>query len=435
MSERRLQQVARNSVGHQTGRFALDDFHKALLRARLCTLQLEQRHGHGLRIHEERRRVATDARVEHRALDRRFVAAHQGVHEHVGRKHALEIARVANRVAQAHARVFGSGRHGDHRVERHVRLALAHRVGLSGRARRAIVGRKVAAVEESQHVLGIDVAVEHDIGIVQAIVARVGVEIALVGELRNGARMAARFEGVARTGEQLGVHAAVQHAFGIGQRAFHFVEHHAVVAQALGRSRLGVRVVEFVMPAFLLKHRALAVDRRVQHGVHVHVGKVFEVLVVGAGHGVHSFIGECERVEKRLHRGFQQIDERLFHREFIGTAQHRMLQNVEHARVVDRRSFERDGERLVLVGIMQKQQAGAAFSVAHHNGVAVDFAQRLDRFYREAVYRSGLFHQRFIKKQGTGALGLFDHEASFQASVAHMRNASRRVPARPAETC
>ena len=112
-----------------------------------------------------------------------------------------------------------------------------------------------------------------------------------------------------------------------------------------------------------------------------------------------------------------------------------MLQNVEHARVVDRWGFERDGERLVLVGIMQKQQAGAAFSVTHHNGIAVDFAQRLDRLHREAVYRSGLFHQRFIKKQGTGALGLFGHEASFQASVAHMRNASRRAPARPAETC
>ena len=434
MSERRLQQVARNSVGRKTGRFTLDDFHKALLRVGLCALQLEQRHGHGLRIHEKRRRVAADARIEHRALDRRFVAAHQGVHEHVGRKHALEIARVANRVAQTHARVLGSGRHGDHRVERHVRLALAHRVGLSGRARRAIGGRKVAAVEESQHALGVDVAVEHDIGIVQAIVARVSVEIALVGELRNGTRMTARFEGVARAGEQLGVHAAVQHAFGVGQRALHLVEHHAVVAQALGRSRLGVRVVKLVMPAFLLEHRALAVDCRVQHGVHVHVGKVFEVLVVGAGHGVHGFIGERERVEERLHRGFQQIDERLFHREFVGTAQHGMLQNMEHARVVDRRSFERDGERLVLVGIMQKQQAGAAFSVAHHDGVAVDFAQRLDRLHREAVYRSDLFHQRFIKKQGAGALGLFGHEASFQASVAHMCNASRRAPARPTET-
>ena len=262
-----------------------------------------------------------------------------------------------------------------------------------------------------------------------------GVEIALVGELRNGARMATRFESVTRAREQLGVHAAVQHTFGVGQRAFHLVEHHAVVAQALGRSRLGVRVVKLVMPAFLLKHRTLAVDRRVQHGVHIHIGQVLEVLVVGAGHGVHGFIGERERVEDRLHRGFQQIDERLFHREFIGTAQHGMLQDVEHARVVDRRSFERDGERLVLVGVAQEQQAGAAFSVAHHNGVAVDFGQRLDRLHREAVYRGGLFYQRFIKKQGTSALGLFGHEASFQASAARMRSASRRAPARPAETC
>ena len=166
------------------------------------------------------------------------------------------------------------------------------------------------------------------------------VEVALVGELWNGARMAARFEGVARAGEQLGVHSAVQHAFGIGQRALHLVEHHAVVAQALGRARLGVRVIELVVPALLLKHRALAVDCRMQHGVHVHVGQVFEILIVGAGHGVHGFIGERERVEERLHRGFQQINERLFHREFVGTAQHGMLQNVEHARVVDRRGLK-----------------------------------------------------------------------------------------------
>ena len=107
------------------------------------------------------------------------------------------------------------------------------------------------------------------------------------------------------------------------------------------------------MPAFLLEDLALAVDIGVQHRVHVHVGQVHEVLVVGGCHGVERLVAEGHGVQKRLHAGFQKVDEGLFDGELLRTAQHGVLQDVEHSGVIGRGGAEGDGERFVAVVVAQ----------------------------------------------------------------------------------
>ena len=90
--------------------------------------------------------------------------------------------------------------------------------------------------------------------------ARVRVQEPLVGERGNRARVTAALVRIGGVGIECGVDGVVQHAHGIGQRALHLVEHHAVIAQrALAQARgaavaLGaLRQVQLVVPALLLK--------------------------------------------------------------------------------------------------------------------------------------------------------------------------------------
>ena len=60
--------------------------------------------------------------------------------------------------------------------------------------------------------------------------ARVRVQELLVGERGNRARIAAAFVRIGGVGIERGVDGVVQHAHGVGQRALHLVENHAVIA-------------------------------------------------------------------------------------------------------------------------------------------------------------------------------------------------------------
>ena len=110
--------------------------------------------------------------------------------------------------------------------------------------------------------------------------ARVRIQELLVGERRDRAWVTAALVRIGGVGIERGVDGVVQHAHGVGQRALHLVEHHAVIAQrALAQAReaavalaLGaLRQVQLVVPALLLKNGGFGVDGRVEHSVQVHV--------------------------------------------------------------------------------------------------------------------------------------------------------------------
>ena len=203
------------------------------------------------------------------------------------------------------------------------------------------------------------------------------VEELLVGELRDGARVAARFAGVGRVGEQRAVDRVVEDAHRIGERAFHLVENHAVVAQGARRERRALGDVELVVPALLLENRPLGIDGGVEHRVHVDVHEVEQVLLVGGRDGIDGFVGISHGVQERLHGALDEVHERLLHREFCRAAQHRVLEDVKDARVVGGRRFERDGERLVLVFACEIEQSGAGGAVVQHVGVGIELGQSL----------------------------------------------------------
>ena len=288
-------------------------------------------------------------------------------------------------------------------------------------ARRAIRRGKIALVQKAQYAVKVEVSVQHDIGIVQTVMACVRVQIPLIGQLRNGARMPTRLELVTRAREQRRVHRVIQHAIGVGQGALHLVEHHAVIAQRLGCVALSI--VQLKVPALLLEDGTLAINHRMQHGIHVHIHQIEQVLIVGTRHRIHGLIGERERVQKRLHRGLEQVHERLFDRKLVGAAQNRVFENVEHAGVVGGRRLKRNGERLVLVLVLQKQQAGAAFLVAHHVRCAVDLVQRLALHRAEPV------------SSGNGANLVGSEHTCLLISRGKTRSTINPMPAPQASSC
>ena len=138
------------------------------------------------------------------------------------------------------------------------------------------------------------------------------------------------------------------------------------------------------MPALLLEDLPTGVDIGVEHRVHVHVHEVEQVLLVGAAHGVHGLVREGQGVQEGLHTGAQQVHEGLLDREFLRAAQHRMLQDVKHAGVVDRRGFEGDGKALVFVLILQEEQSSPTGGMLHDVGKPVNLRQ----FLRGAHHKS-----------------------------------------------
>ena len=408
--QRRLHERAvEPSVGQLAQRF-LHDRAETLGTAFLQSAQLDDRERLQQRVGEERRSVGRQPRVQQGALERRLVRACDGVDEDVHGRHARALARVADDVAQPGARVLGRGSHVPLHAQRAYGRLLAQLVGAERRALgadarrgRLLVGDggQVAFVEEGQHAVQVEFAVQREVAVVQAVVAAVLLQELLVGEVGDGARRAARLEAVGRVGEQRRLQLVVQHRIRIGQRALHLVVHHAVQHEARrpvggfrgghgvacnGVARFGFRVAaQLVVPALLFEDGAFTVDGRVQHRVEVHVGEVQQVLVVRAGHRIHRLVGEGHGVQKRLHRAFQQVDERLLDGKLVRAAQHRVLQDVEHARVVGGRRLERDGERLVVVVVSQVQQLRAALVVVEHVRRAVDLGKFFARAHGESV--------------------------------------------------
>ena len=209
--------------------------------------------------------------------------------------------------------------------------------------------------------------------------ARVRVQELLVGEHGNRARVAAALVRIGGVGIERGVDGVVQHAHGIGQRALHLVEHHAVITQRalaqVGGATVALdafRQVQLVVPALLLKNGGLGIDGRVKHRVQVHVHQVVQILLVGGGYGVDGFVGVGHGVEERLHGALDQVDKRLLDGKLGRSAQHRVLKNMEHAGGIGRRRLKANGKGLVLVVARQVQQASARGSVSQHVSVRVE---------------------------------------------------------------
>ena len=377
LGKRRLELGAVDAVRREPCARVLHQLAEAPRHAGLCALQLKQHLRLQLAVHEGRREVVAEVRVEHRALERCLVRARERVQQHVRREHALAVRRGPNDVRKAHAGVLRRGGHGDLPKRRtHGRLQ-RQRVWRAGAAVR---GRVKAAAHKREHVLYVQVAVQDGVAVRQVVVARVRVDELLVRKLRNVARVSAGLEAVRRVRKQALVHGLKQHLVRVAQGSLHLVEDDAVVrkarARVCGRGCVSVRVLKLQVPALLLEDARPLVDGGVEHRVQVHVHQVLQVRGVRGRHGVHRLVRKRQRVQKRLHGRLQQVHERLLHREALAAAQDGVLQDVEHARAVGGRRLERYGEGLLVVVDGDPHGPGAGCVVTHDVGGAGKLRQR-----------------------------------------------------------
>mmetsp|Transcript_56405 Transcript_56405/g.155014 ORF Transcript_56405/g.155014 Transcript_56405/m.155014 type:complete len:276 (+) Transcript_56405:288-1115(+) len=199
---------------------------------------------------------------------------------------------------------------------------------------------RVQQLEADQRVV---VAVEEDARVGRVVEGVVEASELVERERRDDGRVAARVDRVRVVGEGRLLRRAVHARLGRRVHALHLVEHDSLVHE---RRR---RVLKLVVPPLLRQDCRVLLGARVQHGVKVHVDKVVEVLGVLRGDGVAGAVGVGERVEERLQRALEQLDERLLGRVLVRTAQHRVLENVRHASRIGDGRREDDAEDLVVV--------------------------------------------------------------------------------------
>ena len=364
--------------------------------------------------------VAAQAGGQNGLLNWCLVGTQQCLEQDIRRDRALAVERAAQHQAQAYQGVLGRGGHLDalvlaghgrlhvQRIGRQRGRVLAGGNGSVHAAARGTRLRQITFVQKGQCTVHVQVAVERDVGVGRIVVARVRVQELLVGERGNRARVAAAFVRIGGVGIERGVDGIVQYAHGVGQRALHLVEHHAVIAQrALAQAREAVtalaldalRQVQLVVPALLLKNGGFGIDGRVEHRVQIHVHQVVQILLVGGGNGVDGLVGVGHGVEERLHGTLDQVDKRLLDGKLGRSAQHRVLKNMEHAGGIGRRRLKANGKGLVFVVARQVQQASARGSVAQHVSVRVELGHGLAALDGKAM-AGGVGHQQ---RGGCGA--------------------------------
>ena len=232
--------------------------------------------------------IVGDARVEQRPFQGRLVGPHDGVHQNVGGHDALALGGAPDDEAHGGAGVLRRGGHGhDHRRGGHGSLQ-PKGVDVQRPALFRGQGSQVPLVQKAEEAVGIQVAVQDDVGVVGTVVAPMVLEESLVSERRDGCRRAAGLEAVGRVREQRRRESVVEHGIRLGERALHLVVHHAVHHKA----RIFPLPFQLAVPALLLEDDGAPVDVGMEDRVQVDVHEVDEILLVGGRHRVHGLVRE-----------------------------------------------------------------------------------------------------------------------------------------------
>ena len=210
--------------------------------------------------------------------------------------------------------------------------------------------REVSTVEVRKFFLDIHISVQIDVAVRRMIVPCVEIEEHLLRERGDRLGIAARLAAIRRIGIKCGHDAAAEQIVGRGECALHLVVDHAAVSQR------SIRIVELVVPALLHQHLRIRAHGWIEHRIEVHVHQVLKVAVVSARNGVHRLVGERHRVEERVERALHKLDERLLQRILARAAEHGVLHDMCHPRIIDRRRTEADRKHLVVVRRLQKEQ-------------------------------------------------------------------------------
>ena len=306
------------------------------------------------RIHRIRH-VLGQPRFKHGALYGSVVGAEKIRFQHLQRVHARLVRSGPGKLARGDPRLF-FGRFGFADLVGRGDLSVLHRrLQRDLRQRFAWLKRGKVPVDQRQHRFRRHRAVQIDHAVGGMVEFAVGLQKPLVGEGRDRRRVAAGIEAVGAVRVQQPVRFFVQPVVQVAHGPLHFVIHHAV--------ERGRFPVEIDAGALLHEDGAVLGDHGAEHRVQIYRNKVHEVFVVAARHRVHRFIRERKGVQEGVHGALDQIHKGLFYRILPRAAEHRMLQNMEHAGMVPRDGFERHRKHLVFYAVIQPIQRRAGFFV------------------------------------------------------------------------
>ena len=313
--------------------------------------------------------VLAELCIDERLAQRRGRRAQESVLEDLEAHHRLVVERLARRPAQREEGLLGRALLLADRIEG--RLALEVReLRLQVDLRRhgdAVEMREVFLVEVAQLLRDVHRAVKVDVAVRRVVVLRMEGDERLLREVRDGLGVAARLMAVRRRRVERVHDAALEQVVRRGERALHLVVDDAAVRERV------LWLLDLIVPALLHEDLRVLAHVRVEDGIEVDVHEVLEVLVVAAGHRVHRLVRIRHRVEEGVERAFDELDERLLERVLARAAERRVLDDVRDARIVDRRRAERDGKDLVVVVVLEEEQARAALLVLERVGRRVDF--------------------------------------------------------------
>ena len=315
MRDRSFDQLLIDAAFHELAHFTLEAFLEHVRFLGLDAFCFDQNEGLQDRFVHVVKHITCEPCLEQRLLQRSFVRPHKGIHEDIDSDDALIIRCRTDHIAESCAGVFGRSVHLDHHIERFNRVLDHKRVRRAGRFWH-FVRREVVRVQETEHLVDVEVAIERDVAVVQLIVARVIVEEILVGEVRDRARQATRLETIGGIGKERRLERVEEHVVRVGHNALHLVEHHTVIRERR------VCVLELVVPALLFEDLFALVDGRMQHRIEIDIHKVHQVFLVRARNGIDRLVCEGHGVQERLHRALEQVHERFLHRELVRTAQY-----------------------------------------------------------------------------------------------------------------
>ena len=186
--------------------------------------------------------------------------------------------------------------------------------------------------------------------------------VLLIGQRRDGGRVAARDKAVGRIREHGPLQRVLQLRVRGGQRTLHLIVDHTAH-----------RAVRVPVPALLLEHGLVHHGQRAEHRVQVDVHQVLEVRLIRSRKGVHRLVREGHSVEEGRHAALEQLQERRGHGVLLAARQHRVFEDVEHACVVGGEGAEADAEGLVDVLIFHQQDGRPADIVGQNGQGAVLF--------------------------------------------------------------
>ena len=246
-------------------------------------------------------------------------------------------------------------------------------------------GAEILPIDYAEHRIYVHVAVEIDIGVGRRIKAAVVVQEFLIRQLGNVLRVPAGNEAVGRVGIEGAHHRILLQLVRVCKGSAHLVVDHALA------SELAVPG-ELVMPALLAEYLALAVYHRTENGVEIHPHQIQKILRVAAGYGVIGLVREGHRVQEGVHGSLHELDERLLHLIPLRAAEHRVLQDVEHTRVILRQRREGDTESSVDLASFYPDKLQPRTLMPHEVHYRIQLRQRLSAYYSKTVIGCSFEH-------------------------------------------